>query len=168
VRLKHCLRVLCTSSTDSRDNIRPRTTDIQSASRHDCSQETAYVATVSLRIKATYDLRIVSDEINYISKLARMSGSVSVCYFQITLMYPLLRSLPSYSTVHRNHTTQTALCFCLVGPSPRILVLTHSLRDFSPRANYTDRATATCRRSWCQLLRIEGCRMVSAADPLRP
>jgi hypothetical protein len=26
---------------------------------------------------------------------------------------------------------------------------------FSPQANYTDRATAACRRSWCQLLRIE-------------
>jgi hypothetical protein len=30
---------------------------------------------------------------------------------------------------------------------------THGL---SPRANYTDRATAACRRSDCQLLRIEG------------
>jgi hypothetical protein len=27
---------------------------------------------------------------------------------------------------------------------------------FSPQANYTDQATAACRRSWCQLLRIEG------------
>jgi hypothetical protein len=26
----------------------------------------------------------------------------------------------------------------------------------SPRANYTDLATAICRRSWCQFLRIEG------------
>jgi hypothetical protein len=26
----------------------------------------------------------------------------------------------------------------------------------SPQANYTDRATAACRRSWCQFLRIEG------------
>jgi hypothetical protein len=26
----------------------------------------------------------------------------------------------------------------------------------SPRANYTDRVTAACRRSDCQLLRIEG------------
>jgi hypothetical protein len=30
------------------------------------------------------------------------------------------------------------------------------LRGLSPRANYTDRATAACRRSDCQLLRIEG------------
>jgi hypothetical protein len=27
---------------------------------------------------------------------------------------------------------------------------------FSPQANYTDRATAACRRSQCQLLLIEG------------
>jgi hypothetical protein len=30
------------------------------------------------------------------------------------------------------------------------------LHGLSPRANYTDRATAACRRSECQLLRIEG------------
>jgi hypothetical protein len=27
---------------------------------------------------------------------------------------------------------------------------------FSPQANYTDRGTAACRRSLCQLLQIEG------------
>jgi hypothetical protein len=31
-----------------------------------------------------------------------------------------------------------------------------SLVSLSPRANYTDRVTAACRRSDCQLLRIEG------------
>jgi hypothetical protein len=30
------------------------------------------------------------------------------------------------------------------------------LNGLSPRANYTDRATAACRRSDCQLVRIEG------------
>jgi hypothetical protein len=30
------------------------------------------------------------------------------------------------------------------------------LRGLSPQSNYTDRATAACRRSLCQLLRIEG------------
>jgi hypothetical protein len=32
----------------------------------------------------------------------------------------------------------------------------NKLHGLSPRANYTDRATAACRRSDCQLLRIEG------------
>jgi hypothetical protein len=39
------------------------------------------------------------------------------------------------------------------------------LRGLSPRANYTDRATAACRRSWCQLLRIRGCHVVYLTDP---
>jgi hypothetical protein len=37
----------------------------------------------------------------------------------------------------------------------------------SPRANYTDWATATCRRNLVQLLWIERCRVVSAVDPPR-
>jgi hypothetical protein len=30
------------------------------------------------------------------------------------------------------------------------------LLGFCPRANYTNRATAPCQRSYCQLLQIEG------------
>jgi hypothetical protein len=41
----------------------------------------------------------------------------------------------------------------------------HKFRGLSLRANYIDRATAACRRSYCQLLRIEGCCVVSATDP---
>jgi hypothetical protein len=33
---------------------------------------------------------------------------------------------------------------------------TNKLHGLCPRANYTDRATAACRRSDCQLLRIKG------------
>jgi hypothetical protein len=33
---------------------------------------------------------------------------------------------------------------------------TKKLHGLSPRANYTDLATAACRRSDCQLLRTEG------------
>jgi hypothetical protein len=48
--------------------------------------------------------------------------------------------------------------------SANVLNLT-KLHGLSPRANYTDRATAACRRSDCQLLRIEGCHAVSVTDP---
>jgi hypothetical protein len=41
-------------------------------------------------------------------------------------------------------------------------------RDLSPRANYNDRATDVFRRSYCQLLRIKRCHVVSAQDPLQP
>jgi hypothetical protein len=37
-----------------------------------------------------------------------------------------------------------------------IIIITYLLRGLSPQANYTDRATAACRRSQCQRLRIEG------------
>jgi hypothetical protein len=37
-----------------------------------------------------------------------------------------------------------------------IILSEKKLHGLSPRANYTDRATAACRRSDCQLLRIEG------------
>jgi hypothetical protein len=39
------------------------------------------------------------------------------------------------------------------------------LQCLSPRANCPDRTTAACRRSDCQLLRIEGCHVVSVTDP---
>jgi hypothetical protein len=52
-----------------------------------------------------------------------------------------------------------------VGLRPQTKIKKTNFVAFSPRANYTDRSTAACRRSECQLLRIEGCRVVSAEDP---
>jgi hypothetical protein len=37
-----------------------------------------------------------------------------------------------------------------------ITTKTNELHGLSLRANYTDRATSACRRSDCQILRIEG------------
>jgi hypothetical protein len=39
------------------------------------------------------------------------------------------------------------------------------LHGLSPRANHTDRATAACRRSDCQLFADRGCHVVSVTDP---
>jgi hypothetical protein len=39
---------------------------------------------------------------------------------------------------------------------PEKLKKKKKLHGLSPQANYTDRATAACRRSDCQLLRIKG------------
>jgi hypothetical protein len=41
----------------------------------------------------------------------------------------------------------------------------HGPVALNPQTNYTDWATATCRRNQCQLLRIERCRVFSAANP---
>jgi hypothetical protein len=38
------------------------------------------------------------------------------------------------------------------------------LHGLSPRANCTDRATAACRRSYCQLFADRGCHVVSVTD----
>jgi hypothetical protein len=38
------------------------------------------------------------------------------------------------------------------------------LHGLSPLANYTDRATAACRRSDCQLFADRGCHVVSVTD----
>jgi hypothetical protein len=42
---------------------------------------------------------------------------------------------------------------------------TNKLHGLSPRANYTDRATAACRRSECQLFADKGFHVVSVTDP---
>jgi hypothetical protein len=39
------------------------------------------------------------------------------------------------------------------------------LHGLSPRANYTDEATASCRRSDCQLFAGRGYHVVSVTDP---
>jgi hypothetical protein len=39
------------------------------------------------------------------------------------------------------------------------------LHGLSPLANYTDRVTALCRRSDCQLFADRGCHLVSVTDP---
>jgi hypothetical protein len=38
----------------------------------------------------------------------------------------------------------------------KLLCIIKKLHGLSPRANYTDQANAACRRSDCQLFRIEG------------
>jgi hypothetical protein len=40
-----------------------------------------------------------------------------------------------------------------------------NLHGLSPRKDYTYRATAACRQSDCQLLRIEGATVDSVTDP---
>jgi hypothetical protein len=42
---------------------------------------------------------------------------------------------------------------------------TNKLHGLSPQANYTDQATAACRRSDCQLFADKGCHVVSVTDP---
>jgi hypothetical protein len=75
-----------------------------------------------------------------------------------------------YSCVHPAESKPTNIYgqfFPVLEVSAKLKTKLHGL---SPRANYTDRATAACQRSDCQLLRIEGakwsaCQVVSVTDP---
>jgi hypothetical protein len=80
-------------------------------------------------------------------------------------MWPLKRGeggdqgVTNHVTFHSEDETSREKCIsgqlnCLTVINQEfIFFLLHGL---SPRANYTDRATADCRRSDCQLVRIEG------------
>jgi hypothetical protein len=56
----------------------------------------------------------------------------------------------------RVHTTSSLLAPALSQMNPVHIFPTYNSVVCSPQANYTDRATSACRRSYCQLLRIEG------------
>jgi hypothetical protein len=47
-------------------------------------------------------------------------------------------------------------CWCIIQVIHSLQSTKKKLHRLSPRPNYTDRATAACRRNDCQLLRIEG------------
>jgi hypothetical protein len=80
-----------------------------------------------------------------------LTADLQVCSGNVT---KLLKAKRAYGTFTSNQRREN-----------RGKYLTNKLRGLSPLANYTNRATAACRRSSCQLLRIEGCRVVSAVDP---
>jgi hypothetical protein len=53
--------------------------------------------------------------------------------------------------------------FCDIKPCSKLKYT--KLHGLSPRANYTDRATAACWRSDCQLFVDRRCHVVSVTDP---
>jgi hypothetical protein len=66
------------------------------------------------------------------------NASVSIIADNKNLLYSMYQN-PSATTMHRLDDLKKT-----------------KLRGLSPRANYTDRAAAACRRSDCQLVQIEG------------
>jgi hypothetical protein len=61
--------------------------------------------------------------------------------------------LEPYHTIPQNSATLPVVRRSVV---VMIVLIQKKLRGFSPQASYTDRATAACRRNYCQLYRIEG------------
>jgi hypothetical protein len=117
-------------------------------------------------------------------------GALSWCRFQVLFLHPSGPSLCLHQTLHDLQVKLSIDCLTtwnkpmMKGALPIIHVSTckhhkstgewfslpHKKNSvtISPQGNYTDWATATCRRNfWRQLLWIEGCRVVSAAHLLR-
>jgi hypothetical protein len=61
-----------------------------------------------------------------------------------------LLKLSSATKIHAQNIFQVFFCASIIKRTKT------ELRCLSPQANYTDRATAACRRSQCQLLLREG------------
>jgi hypothetical protein len=72
----------------------------------------------------------------------------------------LVVSFISHPLMPGSLTSTSTLAVCPIWLIPDYMALHHKkttkIHGLSPRANYTDRATAAYRRSDCQLLRIEG------------
>jgi hypothetical protein len=73
--------------------------------------------------------------------------------------------MPTHMWLHKHTHTQIYM-----HPPTLTVKLTNdtkrkNLHGLSPRVNYTDRATAACRRSDCQLFADSGCHVVSVTDP---
>jgi hypothetical protein len=82
----------------------------------------------------------------YPQKLALSSLTSSGCLVGIVCSQTQATELSLY--IPTGITIQE-VCLKIIKKNPE-------LHGLSPRANYTDRATAACRQSDCQLLRIEG------------
>jgi hypothetical protein len=86
----------------------------------------------------------------------RATGYHKKCFFLLSMSFP------------RSFFSTLSCCWCWDSLNPPFMSQPHfmqkNLHGFSLRANNTDCATAVCRSSYCQLLRIEGCRVVSTAD----
>jgi hypothetical protein len=83
-----------------------------------------------------------------------MSSRVSLGRSQVQSETEVYFMYTDKSVTLMTHAAQVTHC----GVTASIIVarVTYKLHGLSLRANYTDRATAACRRSDCQLVRIEG------------
>ena len=110
-------------------------------------------------IKAKDARRITAGEMKYMRRTAGYTCTDYKTNTQIAKelkVTPILDKLLEYKRNWIQHVNRM--------PRNRLARI-KKLRGLSPRANYTDRAAAAGRRSYCQLLRVEGCHVVSATGP---
>jgi hypothetical protein len=113
-----------------------------------------YIATLEAKVTCSPKHRLTTNGLHS-AVFLNITVYIYRCELRSCTVYPLLHRLAS--NVETTSTSESTAYLKLITPC-----------GFSPRANYTDRATVACLRSNCQLLRIQTCRVVSAEDPLRP
>jgi hypothetical protein len=90
-------------------------------------------------------------------EVQKMSGRA--CLHEVDRMLQTLQFPPSQYPLSYRRSCIFSIYFWVsecMAPCPASNKQTNKLHGLSPRANYTDQVTAACRRSDCQLLRIEG------------
>jgi hypothetical protein len=109
-----------------------------------------WLAVECLQINRRYFVGLIEDNFIPRSKLRRL-----------IYKWQRLASRNSRTSLQNINCTFNFFFFCLAVRRSKILhaccfaaCSKKKLHGLSPRANYTDRATADCRRSDCQLLRI--------------
>jgi hypothetical protein len=86
----------------------------------------------------------------YEDRLRGLPGRLSVLWISRALSLE-----EKHLSCEADHSSPSGECLKVYSTSPCLYGQT-KLHGLSPRVNYTDRATAACRRSDCQLLRIKG------------
>jgi hypothetical protein len=108
---------------------------------------------------SVYEHRLPTMSFSWASELSPCHSHSNACSLQLQIPLPWLH----YRSISLRHSAFVNYCLHFHWlRSPRRQINSVS---FSPQTNYTDWATATSRRNFCQLLWIEKCRLVSATDP---
>jgi hypothetical protein len=92
---------------------------------------------------------------NYLLK-AYLYGKYVICVIIMQNGLFCKLDLVCKSTSHSENYSPDAFQYNNVKTFIKLKLNKTKLRGSSPRANYTDRATAACRRSKCQLMGMEG------------
>jgi hypothetical protein len=109
-------------------------------------------------------------QVQHVSRIkGQVSSFVAEAFVLLTFpaFFPVFQSSPTfYRSMRRsrlsrpsptNNTHKQSIVKCLLYAAYYTLhIKQNKLHGLSPQANYTDRVTAACRRSDCQLLRLEG------------
>jgi hypothetical protein len=115
----------------------------------------------------TYEWLVTNQKrhsINITREYRKPISHVFVCFSDKSSFFLFLHVL--HWKVEASDMVPHLACVWILLSAPKLINKTNSV-TLSPQANYTDWPTVTCPRNLVPNLWIKGCRVVSAADPLR-